>query len=182
MDVSEFTFAGLSACASLLDLNKGRQIHAHVILNGYGLNVFVENALVDMYAKCGSIDSAAKLFFGMPERDGVSWNAMITAYAQSGNGEKALKFFQQMHREGMKPTDFTFASVLRACASLQSLRQGTLIHSQIIKTRFDSNVFVGNALVDMYAKCGDLKEARSIFERRPSRNVISWTTMIAGYA
>ena len=79
----------------------------------------------------------------------------------------------------MKPTDFTFVSVLSACDNFRSLRLGKLIHSQIIKTRFDSSVFVGNALVDMYAKCGDLDEACLIFERIPNRNVISWTTMIA---
>eukprot|EP01018_Ginkgo_biloba_P019942 Gb_25604 [translate_table: standard] len=183
MRLSQFTFAGvLSACANLLALEQGKQIHAHVILNGFESNVFVGNALVDMYSKCRSIDDAYLLFFEMPERDVVSWNAMITGYAQQGHGEEALQFFQQMQREDMKPTHFSFASVLSACANMTAFKQGKQIHTQIIKNGFDFNIFVGNALVDMYAKCGDVEKARFIFDKRPARNSVSWTSMIAGYA
>eukprot|EP01018_Ginkgo_biloba_P001839 Gb_27521 [translate_table: standard] len=210
----QFTFASvLPACGSLASLRQGKEIHEEIIRSGFQSVVYLANTLVDMYAKCrsiedarnvfdempqrnvfswnamiagyaqnGHVDKASKIFQKMPERDVVSWTAMITGYAQNWQGEEALKFFRQMQAAGVKPNSITFASVLRACASLEDLEQGMKIHEEINRSGFHSNIFVGNALVDMYAKCGSIKNARYVFDKIPQRNVVSWNAMVAGYA
>jgi pentatricopeptide repeat protein len=107
---------------------------------------------------------------------------MIAAYAQNGQGEEALQLFRQMQLAGVKPNLKTFTSVLPACANLAALEQGKEIHKEIIRNRFKSDVFVGSALVDMYAKCGSLEHAQDEFYKICHPNVVSWNAMIAGYA
>eukprot|EP01018_Ginkgo_biloba_P001174 Gb_31190 [translate_table: standard] len=139
-------------------------------------------AMITGYAQNGHVYEALKLFQKMPKRNVVSWNAMIAGYVQNGYGQAALELFRQMQQTGAKPNSKTFASVLSACANLAALEQGKEIHKKIIRSGFQSDIFVGNALVDMYAKCGSLENARSVFDKMPQRDVVSWTEMIAGYA
>eukprot|EP01018_Ginkgo_biloba_P010548 Gb_15394 [translate_table: standard] len=183
MKPNHITFACvLNACASSLSLEQGKQLHAHIIRTELELNVFVGSALVDMYAKCGRLGEALQLFNRMPERNVVSWTAMISGYAQLGHGEAALSVFFQMQHEGIKPDQFTYASVLGMCASLTDLKQGHQVHANIIKSGFESFVPVGNALVSVYAKCGSIEDARQVFDKMSTRDVISWTSLITGYA
>eukprot|EP01018_Ginkgo_biloba_P032396 Gb_27797 [translate_table: standard] len=177
----QFTFTSvLKAC--LTTQEQGNQIHADIIRTGYDSNVFVGSALVDMYAKHGSIKNARRVFDKIPERNEVSWNVMISGYAQNQHGEEAFKLFCQMQSTNVKPDQVTFTSVLRACASLEALEYGKQVHTHIIKTEFELNVFAGSALIDMYAKCRSLEDAHLVFDRMPDQNVVSWTTLIAGYA
>eukprot|EP01018_Ginkgo_biloba_P032084 Gb_05882 [translate_table: standard] len=210
----QFTFASvLSACANLVALEQGKEIHEEIIRSGFQSDVIVGNALVDLYAKCGSIDNAGFVFNKMPKRDAVSWNTMIagyalnglaeealnlfqkmsdrdviswnaviSGYAQNGHGEESLKLLQQMQSAGVKSNSETFAIVLPVCANLASLEQGKEIHEAIIRCGLQSDVFVGSALVDMYAKCGSIENAHQVFNKMPRRNVVSWTAMIVGYA
>eukprot|EP01018_Ginkgo_biloba_P003261 Gb_27381 [translate_table: standard] len=179
----QFTFTCvLPACADLAALEQGMEIHEQMIRGGFRSNVFVESALVDMYAKCGRIEKARSVFNEMHQRDVVSWNAMISGYALNGHGEEALKLFGQMQLVDVKPNAQTFAGVLPACANLAALEQGMEIHEDIIRSGFQSDVFVGSALVDMYAKCGSIEKARDIFDKMHQQNRISWTAMIGGYA
>eukprot|EP01018_Ginkgo_biloba_P041292 Gb_07260 [translate_table: standard] len=172
----------LPACASLEALKKGMEIHEEIIRSGFQSAIFVANSLVDMYAKCGSIENARNVFDKMHQRDVVSWTAMILAYAQNGYDEVALKLFRQMQLAGVKPDMKTFASVLPVCANLAALEQGKEIHEDIIRSGFQLDVFVESALVDMYAKCGSIENARDVFDKIHERNVVSWNVMIAGYA
>ncbi|XP_057856329.2 pentatricopeptide repeat-containing protein At4g39530 [Cryptomeria japonica] len=172
----------LSACVRLKDLEHGMQIHKEVIKTGLHSHVLVTNALVDMYAKLGSIEDARKMFDKMFKRDVVSWTSMVAGYVHNGMGEEALKLFQEMSFSGVKPSSETFASVLPACASLTALNQGREIHEKTIECGFESEIFVESALVDMYSKCGRLDKARNLFDRMNQRDVVSWTTMIAGYS
>ncbi|XP_057873711.1 pentatricopeptide repeat-containing protein At3g24000, mitochondrial [Cryptomeria japonica] len=177
------TFASiLPACAKMGDLEVGMDIHQRIIECGFSSDVVVASALVDMYAKCGSIGKARELFDKMLERDVVSWTAMIAGYAQNGFNEKALETFKQMQLAGVKPNPTTFASILPACAKMGALEQGMDIHQSIIESGFYSNVVVASAVVDMYAKCGSIHKARELFDEIPQRNVISWNALIAGYA
>jgi pentatricopeptide repeat protein len=180
---NNFTFPFvLKACASLLALQEGKEIHQHVVRSRFESCVFVQNALVAMYAKCGNLEVARQLFDKMPERDVVSWNAMIAGYAQNGFPNEALRLFDEMQRNCVKPNLITFKSMLPACAQLAALQQGKWIHECIIRSRLKSDVIVETALVDMYAKCGRLGTARELFDKMPKRNVFSWSAMIAGYA
>eukprot|EP01018_Ginkgo_biloba_P019437 Gb_16587 [translate_table: standard] len=145
-------------------------------------NVVSWNAMIAGYAKSGYVDKALKLFQKMPERNVVSWNAIIAGYAQNGYFRETLKFYRQMQLTGVKPDSDTFASILPACANSVALEHGKKVHEDIIRRGFQSDVFVGSALVDMYAKCGSIENARHVFDKMPKRNVVSWTAMIAGYA
>ncbi|KAH9318666.1 hypothetical protein KI387_020435 [Taxus chinensis] len=177
-----FTFASvLPACAKLSSLNHGRKIHAGIIRNGLKSDIVVENALIDMYVKCGSIEGARNVFDDMPELNVVSWSAMIAGYAQGGCFDEALKLFEQMHLAGVKPDSFTFVGVLPVCTTFAALEQGKEVHGAIVRSGFDSNIFVGNALLDMYVKCGSIGDARKVFDKIPVKNVISWTSMVVGY-
>ncbi|KAJ7237495.1 hypothetical protein O6H91_Y445400 [Diphasiastrum complanatum] len=172
----------LKACARLAALEQGRQLHSAIIERGFQSDVIVGNTLVNMYAKCECTEDARELFDNMSDRDVVSWNAMIAGYAQNGLGKEALALYEQMKQEGVQPDNVTVVLLLKACASLAALEQGKHLHSEIIKRGFQSDVVVGNTLVDMYAKCGCTEDARELFDNMSERDVVSWTAMIAGYA
>jgi pentatricopeptide repeat protein len=177
---NQFTFASLlPACEGLTSLEK---VHEKIIKSGMDWDVFVESALADMYAKFGSLENARKVFDRMRQRDDVSWTVMIAGYSQNGLPEEAVRLYQQMREAGVKPSLKTFASILPACANLGALEQGMEIHEEIIRGGFRCDVFVESALIDMYAKCGNVEKARGLFDEMPERDVVSWTAMIAGYA
>jgi pentatricopeptide repeat protein len=177
------TFVGvLNACASIVALEEGRCAHEQIIECGWDSDVFVGSSLVDMYAKCGSIEDAQRVFNKMPSHDVVAWNSMILGHVKCGQGQKALELFQQMNKEGVQPDSVTFVGVLNACASIVALEEGRCVHQQIIESGWDSNVFVGNSLVDMYAKCGSMEDAQTVFNKMPSHDVISWNAVLGGCA
>ncbi|KAH8939546.1 hypothetical protein BDL97_15G042500 [Sphagnum fallax] len=177
------TFVGvLNACASMVALEEGRHAHEQIIQSGYESVAVVGNSLIDMYAKCGSIEDAKRVFNKLPSRDVVSWNVMIFGHVKHGQGQKALELFRQMQEEGVQPAPFTLVGVLNACASVVALEEGRRAHDWVIKSGWDSNVFVGNSLIDMYAKCGSLEDALKVFNKMPSRDVVTWNAMIVGYA
>eukprot|EP01018_Ginkgo_biloba_P019490 Gb_31546 [translate_table: standard] len=178
-----FTFPFVvKACAGVISLKTGKEIHDHIIRNGFGLDVFVGTALIDMYGKCGCIETASHVFDKMSTRNVVSWNSIIVAYVQNGHANEALKHLNQMQLADMKPDSATMVSVLPACAQLAALQQGKRIHGVIVRRGFESDVFVGTALIDMYAKCGCIEVSRRLFDNMFKRDVVSWNAIIAGYA
>ncbi len=183
MTPDRFTFVRvLNSCSSLRALEKGRHVHEQIIQEGCESDVFVRNSLIDMYAKCGAIDDAWKVFNRMTTRTVISWNAMILGHVKCGQGQKALELSQQMQREGVQPDPVTFVGMLNACASVAALEEGRRVHEQIIRSDCESDVFVSCSLVDMYAKCGGIKDAERVFNRMATRDVVSWNAMLVGYA
>ncbi|KAH9313903.1 hypothetical protein KI387_022530 [Taxus chinensis] len=179
-----FTFPFvLKACASLSDLQEGREIHDDIVEAGFDSHVVVETALINMYAKCRCVEDARQVFDNMPETDVFSWSAMIAGYAQNGYAKKALVIFEEMQMvEGMLPDAVVMVSVLQACGDLGDLQQGMLVHDYVVRCGFELDVQVGNSLVAMYAKCGSTESSRQVFEKMTQKNVVSWTAMIVGYA
>eukprot|EP01018_Ginkgo_biloba_P006882 Gb_03550 [translate_table: standard] len=176
-----FTFTNvLKACGSLSDLEQGKEVHTLIIRSGYESDVCVGSALLDMYSKCGSIDSAYKVFDNISQRNVITWSAMISGLAHSNRWVKALECFRQMQIEGCKANSVTVAAVLPACGMLGDLQQGREIHGYIIRNEFDSYGFVDSALIDMYSKCKNIEVAYRVFYKMSERNVITWATMIAG--
>eukprot|EP01018_Ginkgo_biloba_P018893 Gb_18914 [translate_table: standard] len=171
----------LETCANMKALASGEQVHAHILLSGLEQNVFLGTKLVNMYAICGRFFDARLAFEKLPLRNSFSWNALITGYVLHGYFEEALTLYYQMQRGGIQPDNLTFPFILKACGSLTDLQRGKDIHDCLIRNGFESNVFVGSALVDMYAKCGEIESARQVFDKMSERNVVSWNTMIAGY-
>eukprot|EP01018_Ginkgo_biloba_P008462 Gb_26311 [translate_table: standard] len=183
VQADEFTYASvLPACAKLAALEQGKEVHEDVIRTGFLSDIFVANALLDMYAKCGNTKDAFHVFDKMSERDVVSWSAMISGYADNGYFDEALKLFRQMQVTGMEPNSVTFACVLSTCANLAALHEGKEVHGDVIRSGFQYDIVVGNALVDMYAKCGSIEYARNVFDKMRRRVVVSWNAMIGGYA
>eukprot|EP01018_Ginkgo_biloba_P024207 Gb_01226 [translate_table: standard] len=170
-----------SACALLEALQQGKEVHCYSIRCGLDSNILVRSALIDMYAKCKSIECARQVFDNMCHRNVVSWTVMIGGYAQNGHANEALQLFCQMQLTGLKPNSVTIASVLPACARLAALQQGKEIHDYTIRNGYESVPFVANTLIDLYAKCGSIEVAREVFDKIPQKNVVSWTAMIAGY-
>ncbi|XP_057865082.2 pentatricopeptide repeat-containing protein At2g13600 [Cryptomeria japonica] len=177
------TFASvLPACAKIKTLERGMDIHQSIIEAGYLSDVIVASALVDMYVKCGSVENARELFEKIPQRDVVSWTAMIAGYAQNGLLEETFQTFKQMQLAGVKPNATTFACILPACAKNGAWKQAMDIHQGIIESGFSTDIMVVNALIDMYAKFGRIEKASGLFDTMSQRDLVSWNSMTAGYA
>ncbi|MCO5573571.1 hypothetical protein L7F22_027343 [Adiantum nelumboides] len=135
-----------------------------------------------MYAKCGSLVEAREVFDVLPVRNVVTWTALIGGYSQNNQGDQALHYFEQMRHAGVAPNAVTYACTLKACGSLKRIKLGEELHREVEQEGIlQSNQYVGNALVDMYAKCGMLAKARSVFAKLASRNRVSWNALIAGH-
>eukprot|EP01018_Ginkgo_biloba_P030668 Gb_30004 [translate_table: standard] len=171
----------LPVCADLVALKDGKDIHDYIVKNGIEIDVSVGTALVVMYAKCGDIEIACQLFDKISEKDVASWNAMIACYAQNGHANEALLLFHQMQQAHVKPDLVTMISMLPICSHLAALQQGKWIHAYVIRSGFESDVSMGTALIDMYAKCGSIEFAFQIFDKMCKRDVVSWNAMISGY-
>ncbi|KAA8518582.1 hypothetical protein F0562_016056 [Nyssa sinensis] len=168
--------------AQIRQLNKGKQLHAQLICAGHPLCTFLSNHLLSMYAKCGQLDYALKLFDTMPQRNLVSWTAMISGFSQNWEFSEAVKTFCRMRIAGESPNQFAFSSVIRAAVSLGSADLGKQIHCIALKCGFSYELFVGSNLADMYSKCGVMVDACTVFEEMPCKDEVSWTAMIDGYA
>ncbi|KAL3722922.1 hypothetical protein ACJRO7_035161 [Eucalyptus globulus] len=182
-DRRQFPFSTLlSVAANMANFEMGRQIHCQTIVTKADSEILIGNALVDMYAKCGRYKEAKMIFSGLACRTSVPWTALISAYIQNGLHEEGLKLFIEMQRANVSADQATFASILKASAVLASLSLGKQLHSFVIRSGYITNVFAASALLDMYAKCGSMKNAIQTFEEMPERNVVSWNSLISAYA
>ncbi|CAL9089763.1 unnamed protein product [Musa textilis] len=182
-EVNSTTYTcALSVCASILDLRWGSHLHAHIIRNQKNIDVFFGSALVDMYAKCGHLQSAQRTFDALCDRNHVSWTALIAGYAHSGFLDEAMKIFSQMRSVPMSVDQYILTILISACCTKMDLCLGTQLHSISFRVGSCSSVPVSNALVTMYAKCGNVETAECVFQSMPVRDVISWTSMITAYS
>lgn len=176
--------AVVRACAELRDTLLGAVFHGFALRLGLLANVVVSGALLDMYAKTGMLGDAARVFDEMPERDAVVWNCMVTGYARAGSSEETLKLFRKAQIESVDMARDLRAvpNVLNVCANEGQLMKGREIHGRMVRCfAFDSDIAVGNALVDMYAKCGQVDGVQAVFASMKERNVVSWSTLISCY-
>ncbi|KAL0369990.1 UNVERIFIED_CONTAM: Pentatricopeptide repeat-containing protein [Sesamum angustifolium] len=174
--------SAISACAGIQALKQGSQIHSQSIVSGYSSDISIGNALVCLYARCGCILEAHLAFEKMYARDNVSWNALISGFAQSGKSEEALNVFSQMIQAGEEVNMFTYGSAVSAAANLTNVNLGKQIHTRTIKTGYDSEIEVCNVLITLYAKCGRLNGAWRVFTEMHEKNEVSWNAMITGYS
>ncbi|KAG8072290.1 hypothetical protein GUJ93_ZPchr0006g44934 [Zizania palustris] len=171
----------IQACSALGLLVHGKQLHALAIVLGFERNANVWNCLIDMYGKCGDIDSCSMVFEKMIDRDQVSWNTIISSYARLALGEEALGMIVQMQESGFTVDRFTLGSGVTACARLADIGRGRAFHGYLVRRMLDTDVIQGSALVDMYGKCSNMKLARLIFDRIDERNYVSWDALLSGY-
>ncbi|KAH7294183.1 hypothetical protein KP509_28G059600 [Ceratopteris richardii] len=180
-DAGTFTSL-LKVCGSLKAVENGERVHGEIVSNGRLGDAVVGNAILDMYAKCGKLDMAQKVFNELPVRCVVSWTTLIAGYCEHGYDQKALSLFGKMKQHDLLPDAVVLSCVLKACASLGAAEIGEEVHFEIVRRQLlEHNVVLGCALVHMYAKCGVLSRAQEIFNEVSARSLVSWTALIAGY-
>jgi pentatricopeptide repeat protein len=180
-DIGNYAYL-LQTCANMKALEEGKQLHALMLKHGTEQTIVLDTKLINFYIQCGTLVYARQLFDKMPERNALSWTLMIGGLARQGQWDETLRLFYQMRNSGMQPNNFTFPSVLRACANLTALQEGRDIHEYIVRNGFEPDVFVESALIDMYARCGRLEFARQVFDKMRHRDLVAWNAMIAVYA
>ncbi|PWA82181.1 Pentatricopeptide repeat-containing protein [Artemisia annua] len=175
----------IAASTCLQDLDIGKVLHGFGLKNGYNesSHVSVLNALVSLYYKCGDINDAEIVFKSMYSKDLVSWNTMINGFASYGMIFEAFSLLRQMQVRGsVQPDTVTVLAVLSLCAESLFLREGKSIHGFVIRRLFGLDVSVINSLMNMYSKCNQINKARSLFVSLQDKDLVSWNTMISGYA
>lgn len=179
VEPDRFTFPRvLKACSGLGSIQIGEAVHRHVVRSGFGNDGFVLNALVDMYAKCGDIVKARRVFDNISNGDCVSWNTMLVGYFRHGLVAEALGVFKQMVEAGLEPDSVTISTILTRSSSW---KLGYEIHAWVFRRGLDQNVSVANSLISMYAEAGRLDRACKVFEKMPDRDVVSWNAIISAH-
>ncbi|RLN09290.1 putative pentatricopeptide repeat-containing protein [Panicum miliaceum] len=171
----------IQASGALGCLVRGKQMHAMAVVLGFGMNATVWNCLIDMYGKCGSMESCKGVFDTMIGRDQVSWNTIVSRYVRLGLCEEALDMIVRMQESGFTTDRFTLGSGVAACAHLGDTYSGRAFHGHLIRRALDTDVIRGTALVDMYGKSGNMELARLVFDRMDERNYVSWDALLSGY-
>ncbi|KAK4795611.1 hypothetical protein SAY86_027937 [Trapa natans] len=180
---NEFSLSSvLKICKGMKDLDCGKLVHCLALKLDFQESMYVENALMDMYATLGlTMDDACSIFCNMSERTVVSWTTLIAGYTHRGDGYTALTLFCQMLMDGVELNPFSFSIAVRACASIGSPFLGQQMHGTVIKCGFQLNLPVMNSILDMYCRCSCLSEARKCFHDMGEKNLITWNTIIAGF-
>lgn len=172
----------LQKCAKNLKLLNGRAIHARFVKGSTPLSLFLQNHLLNMYVKSGDVLGGLKVFEEMPQKNVVSWSAVIAGFIQNGCAERALSLFSRMHSEGVtKPNEFTLVSALQACSLAENATQAYQIYALIVRLGFESNIFLVNAFLTALVRHGKLAEALEFFGKCPDKDIVSWNTMMGGY-
>ncbi|VFQ74193.1 unnamed protein product [Cuscuta campestris] len=181
--ISAVTMLGLvSGCNAPMFLDIGMSFHSLNVKCGLDTYLAIVNCILTMYLRCGEIELARNLFDHTSKKDVITWNAMITGYAQHGRAPHVLKLYEEMESSGPRPDQVTFVAVLSACADLGAKKTGFEVEKRIeSRGPAFSNTFLKNGLINMYARCGDVARARAIFDDTPEKNLVTWTCMIGGY-
>ncbi|KAL7144561.1 hypothetical protein ABFS83_07G020600 [Erythranthe nasuta] len=144
-------------------------------------NEISRNVIIDAYMSIGNLEKAYLAFQCVPEKNLISWTSMITGYMRNGHAEYALRFFLDLIKSHIKPDDITLGTVLHACSNLATLGHGRMVHACVVRFGFRAYAYVGNGLVNMYAKCGDISNAYRAFNDVLNKDLISWNTMLFGF-
>ncbi|KAG4144974.1 hypothetical protein ERO13_D05G070000v2 [Gossypium hirsutum] len=172
----------LQKCIKAKALKPGKQLHARLLLTGTDMEVLsLSSKLVGMYAGCGDLKSSGSMFGKIKTPNVFALNWMVLASAFNGYFKEAIGYFSLMSESINLCNKFTFSVVLKACVGLMNLNKGKEVHAVVNKLCLETDVNVGNGLIDMYCKCGNVSYARKMFDRMAERDVASWTSMISGY-
>ncbi|XP_023546071.1 pentatricopeptide repeat-containing protein At3g05340 isoform X1 [Cucurbita pepo subsp. pepo] len=161
-------------------LRLGQQVHSFIVKKNFSCNPFVSNGLINMYSKCGALDESVKVFDRMQNRNSVTWNSMIAAFARHGDGSKALHLYENMQLEGAKPTDITFLSLLHACSHVGLVNKGMeFLESMTKDHRINPRSEHYACVVDMLGRAGLLSEARTFIEKLPEQpGLLVWQALL----
>ncbi|CAA6668150.1 unnamed protein product [Spirodela intermedia] len=171
----------LSCSSSLGALPQGRQLHGHLFSLGFQEDPSLVPRLVSFYSCCGAFEEARAVVECSISTLCLSWNILISGYVRAGSPELAFSAYEAMVERGVAVDHFTYPSVLKACGEMKDLSKGRKVHERVIGGVLGWNLYVCNALVSMYGKCGDLIAARKLFEEMPQRDAVSWNGIISAY-
>ncbi|KAL6841726.1 hypothetical protein ACP4OV_028238 [Aristida adscensionis] len=160
---------------------RGESVHGFCVKAGFCGNAKVAAAMVGMYMRSQSVESAGKVFDEADMRDLVLYNCMVDGYAKAGQVHEALSLVNMMRHQGMRPGAGTLVGVLSACGASGALAAGRRVHELAQDAGLELDTALGTALMDMYFKCGCPREAVSVFDAMRERDVKSWTAMIMGF-
>lgn len=169
----------LQECIENKSVSQTQGIHGHIVKTGTHQDLFIMTSLVNVYGKCGTMESARKVFDNLPKRNVVSWTSLMSGYVYNSQPELAISVFEEMLVVGGYPTNFTIGIVLNACSSLSNFDLGKQIHGYSLKYRIVNDTSVGNALCSLYSKSGVLDSVLKAFQMIDEKNVISWTSVIS---
>ncbi|CAN0879982.1 Pentatricopeptide repeat-containing protein At5g03800 [Linum grandiflorum] len=182
---NEYSFVAiLTACIRVLGLELGREVHGLAVKSGVLGCVFVANALMALYGKCGCLNSASQLFDEMPEKDITSWNTVISSLVAESLYEKALDIGRELGQQidEVKVDDFTLLTLLTASTHSHAINEGKEIHGRAIRLGFlMGSLDLCNILIGFYTKCGSLRNVLTLFERMPIRDEVTWAQLITAY-
>ncbi|KAK1357234.1 Pentatricopeptide repeat-containing protein [Heracleum sosnowskyi] len=162
-------------------LQSGKALHGHLVVSGLSRSTHYASKLLAFYAECRQLCDARKVFDRIPQSNVRRWIVLVGAYARHGFHQEAMDVFCEMQREGVEPNKFVFPSILKASGHLSDRRTGENIHTAVLKNGFESDAFVISALVDMYAKCGRIEKARSVFDNFGKKDLVTLNVMVSGY-
>ncbi|XP_050373354.1 pentatricopeptide repeat-containing protein At3g26540 [Argentina anserina] len=168
-------------CSSSRSLLEARKLESHLVTFSPTPPIFLLNRAIETYAQCASLGDARELFDEMPQRDGGSWNALIKAYTLNQRPDDALRTFLEMNRVGFLPNEVTFLTVVGACAAVLDACAARQVHALVVRYGFGGNVVLGSSLVDLYGKCGAMRDARTVFEEIDMPNEVSWNILVRRY-
>ena len=175
----------IKSCGKEKNFRMAIRIHSDIIERDFiAKDVYIATALITMYARCGALTKARQVLYELPSRKVASWNALITGYANLCYNHEVLHCFEKMHhQDGLSADAISFVCCLKACASLGASQKGQEVHAKIVKQELlERDLLLGNALIDMYVNCGLVSRAREVFDNLPMKDVISWTSLLTGYA
>ncbi|KAM6559599.1 hypothetical protein CsatA_028838 [Cannabis sativa] len=174
--------SAVTAVSQLQQLKLAQEIHAYVIKNLRVVPLYIQNAVIAMYSRCGSVDISFSIFHGMPERDVVSWNTMVSAFVHNGLDDEALMLVYEMQKQKVTIDSVTVTALLSAASNLRNPNVGKQTHAYLIRNGIE---FEGmySYLIDMYAKSGLVSTLRILVEKSCThdRDLATWNSMIAGY-
>ncbi|KAJ8549390.1 hypothetical protein K7X08_033097 [Anisodus acutangulus] len=177
------TFASvITACANARDLGLGSEIHAYVVKLGYLYDTYVTASLITLYANCMHVNDSYKVFSERSHTNVVVWTSLLTGYGLNYNHNEALKVFGDMIRIGLLPNQSSFTSALNSSCEMESIDLGREIHGVAVKLGLNTDAFVGNSLVVLYSKCGNINDGLVVFKEIPEKNIVSWNSIIVGCA
>ncbi|VFQ94548.1 unnamed protein product [Cuscuta campestris] len=178
-----YTFPSvINSCGSLSDSEMGRMVSDHLMELGFQSDLYICNALIDMYARMGDLGMARKVFDDLPGKDLVSWNSLISAYSANGYWEESLEVFYQARLVGVVPDSFTLSNVLPACGGLMKVAEGQTVHVLVEKVGTKKDGTVNNGLLSMYFKFDRPMDCEKLFCEMTHRDTVTWNIMICGYS
>ncbi|XP_021888117.1 putative pentatricopeptide repeat-containing protein At5g52630 isoform X2 [Carica papaya] len=168
-------------CIDKNSFSNAQVLHSHIVKTGTHQDFFIMTFLINVYAKCRSMEDAQKIFNNLDRRNVVSWTTLMTGYVQNSQPELAIHVFKEMLEVGSYPTNYTLGAALNASSALNSIGLGKQIHAYIVKYRIDFDTSIGNSLCSFYSTCGSLDSAVKSFQKIREKNIVSWTTVISAF-